>query len=276
MVNAVPRWSVVIPVYDEEAFLAPVLESLARQSLPFALLVADNGSTDGSIALVRAWAAAHPHIPTLIIDAPMPGQVHALKAGLAAVATEFVAFCDADTLYPPTYLAKAQRQFDARADVVAVLAHNAVAGRERQPAALARRHLYTHVISRLLSGQAHAGGYAHCYRTSVLRATGGYDANIWPYVVKDHELAHRVLKRGRIAYAADHWCVPSLRRADRASVRWTLFERIVYHATPYALKDWFFYDFLRSRLMARKQTDIVLRQRQWTEPNTQLPQRNPH
>ncbi len=264
----VPRWTVVIPCYNEEAFLGATLASLAaQQGAEFALIVVDNGSTDGSAALVRDFAAAHPHIDVQLLSEPTPGQVHALHAGLQAVRSELVAVCDADTEYPPSYLARAAALFDAGGPgTVAVLAHDAVAGRDAAPGARLRRWLYSNVIVHLLSGQAHAGGYAHCYRVAALGAAGGYDAAIWPYVVKDHELAHRMLKQGRIAYAADHWCVPSLRRADRKGVRWTLFERIVYHATPYALKDWFFYDFLAKRLVARKQTDVVLRQRQWTQP----------
>lgn len=262
---APPRWTVVIPCYNEEAFIGATLASLAAQTERFALIVVDNASTDASAAVVRAWAAAHPHIATHLIDEPKPGQVHALRAGLLAVTTELVAVCDADTEYPPAYLARAAALFDARGpETVAVLAHDAVAGAEATLPARARRWLYSNVIPFLLSGQAHAGGYAHCYRTAALGAAGGYDAAIWPYVVKDHELAHRMLKQGNIAYATDHWCVPSLRRADRKGVRWTLFERIVYHATPFALKDWFFYDFLAKRFVGRKQTDVVLRQREWT------------
>ncbi len=262
---APPRWTVVIPCYNEEAFIGATLASLAAQTERFALIVVDNGSTDSSATVVRAWAAAHPHIDVQLIDELRPGQVHALRAGLLAVTTELVAVCDADTEYPATYLARAAALFDARGPgTVAVLAHDAAAGAEATLPARARRWLYSNIIPNLLSGQAHAGGYAHCYRTAALNAAGGYDAAIWPYVVKDHELAHRMLKQGKIAYASDHWCVPSLRRADRKGVRWTLFERIVYHATPYALKDWFFYGFLGPRLAARKQTDVVLRQQSWT------------
>ncbi|MGL4541325.1 MAG: glycosyltransferase family 2 protein, partial [Polymorphobacter sp.] len=261
---AASRWTVVIPCYNEQAFIGATLASLAAQTERFALVVVDNGSTDASAAVVRAWGATQPHIDLRLIDEPTPGQVHALRTGLLAVHTELVAVCDADTQYPPNYLARAAALFDARGPgTVAVLAHDAVAGGEAALAARARRWLYSTIIPNLLSGQAHAGGYAHCYRTASLAAAGGYDAAIWPYVVKDHELAHRLLKQGGIAYAPDHWCVPSLRRADRKGVRWTLFERIVYHATPFALKDWFFYGFLGPRLAARKQTDVVLRQQSW-------------
>jgi glycosyltransferase involved in cell wall biosynthesis len=263
----VPRWTVVIPYYNEAEYLGATLESLAAQvGARFRLVLVDNGSTDGTAHAVAAWAAAHRDIDVLHIAELQPGQVHALKAGIDRVTTELVAICDADTVYPPHYLATAAGLFDARGGAtVAVLAHDAPAGGSARPRARLRRLVNTHFVSFWLRGQAHAGGYAHCYRTAALHAAGGYDAKLWPYVIKDHELVHRVLRHGRLAYAVDHWCSPSPRRADRRGVRWTLPERILYHATPYVLKDWFFYDFLRPRLIARNQIDTVLRQRNWLQ-----------
>ncbi len=204
---------------------------------------------------VDRWAAKHPDIEIVHIAESRPGQVHALKAGIALATTELVAICDADTLYPPHYLKTAAAVFDARRpSIVAVLAlYDARAGGSARTGPWLKRLVYTHFVVVLAERyyQAHAGGYAHCYRTAALKASGGYDARLWPFVIKDHELIHRVLRQGGIAYARDHWCSPSQRRADpRSNVRWTLAERILYHATPYALKDWFFYDFLRPRLIA--------------------------
>ncbi|MEL7027988.1 MAG: glycosyltransferase family 2 protein, partial [Pseudomonadota bacterium] len=121
------------------------------------------------------------------------------------------------------------------------------------------------VMGSLLAKQCHAGGYAHAYRTAALKKAGGYDKTLWPYVLKDHELMHRVMKLGRARYDFDLWCQPSPRRADRTAVRWTLSERILYHVTPYVLKDWFFYSFLSRRLRARNMDEISLRQRTWDE-----------
>lgn len=262
--DPIPRWSVVIPYYNEAGYLADTLASLTAQTLrPFRVVLVDNGSTDGSAIVAQRWARAQWGIAVELLDEPQPGQVHALKRGLDRVTTELVAVCDADTLYPPHYLAQADHVFAAApADVAAVLAHDAPRDFEA-PAARRKRWLYTHVVPRLLRHQAHAGGYAHSYRTRLLKAAGGYDAARWPYVVKDHELIHRVLKLGRLRYHADLWCQASTRRADRRNVRWTLGERVLYHATPFALKEWFFYRFLARRFAARAQTDVVLRQQPW-------------
>ena len=111
---ASPRWTIVIPFFNEEQWLPATLESLSAQTLrPFRVVLVDNGSTDSTPALARRWAEAQQGIETRLLTQPVPGQVHALHMGIAAVETEFIAICDADTLYPPHYLETATRRLDA-------------------------------------------------------------------------------------------------------------------------------------------------------------------
>ncbi len=123
-------------------------------------------------------------------------------------------------------------------------------------------------MAKIWPRQNHTSGAAQCFRTDALKRAGGYDAKQWPYVLKDHELAHRVMKQGFAAMDARLWCTSSARRANRTGVRWTLFERLMYHFTPQAAKDWFFYTFLAGRFTTRGLKDTVLRQRAW-EPDTE-------
>ncbi len=50
-----PRLSVVIPVYNEEAILraavVDLLERLEEMKIPFEILIAENGSRDGTVAI---------------------------------------------------------------------------------------------------------------------------------------------------------------------------------------------------------------------------------
>lgn len=255
------RWSVVVPVFNEFEYLPRTLRSLAGQQVPFRLIVVDNGSTDGCIAVARDLARDL-GMDVTFLEEPMAGQVHALRRGIAAVETELVAICDADTWYPPRYLAAAERLFDERGPgcvATAACLRPERPGRLRAGASLAHRLL----AARLMPRQNHTSGAAHCFRIDTLRAAGGYDAAIWPYVLKDHEMMHRVLKLGTQAYHASFWCITSSRRGDRRSVRWTLAERLAYHLTPFSMKDAFFYRFLAGRFEARGQRDLVLRQRAW-------------
>lgn len=262
-----PRWTVVIPYYNEENWLPATLESLSRQRLrPFRVILVDNGSTDGTPTLARQWAQAQQGIAVSLLHQPTPGQVHALHMGITAADTEFLAIADADTIYPPHYLEAATSHLDAAGPgTIGFIAHDTGPDPDSAGERIGR-FLYTHIIPRLLSHQAHGGGYAHLMRTAPFKASGGYDPALWPYVLKDHELVNRLWKLGRISYAQDLWVQPSPRRADRKAVRWTLFERILYHLTLPGQKDWFFYSFLKPRFAARGQKDTVLRQQSWTPP----------
>ncbi|MEO9132121.1 MAG: hypothetical protein ABI240_13040, partial [Sphingomonas sp.] len=126
------------------------------------------------------------------------------------------------------------------------------------------RRVHRRNMSLMMARQTHTGTFGQCFRTDVLRAAGGPRSENWPWVLDDHELMQRVFRFGRSRYHADFWCMPSARRSRNAHVRWTLFERLVYHATPHQLKDWFFYEFLAGRFAARGMRNANLRDRDWT------------
>lgn len=254
------RWSIVIPVYNEADFLPQTLTSILAQTKAFDLIIVDNGSTDGCIDKARAQLADYAGTVTFLHE-PRPGQVYALQTGIAAVDSEFTAICDADTYYPPHYLAAATDLFDAHgAEYVAACAYLRRAQLFAGLGSMAHRLL----VARVLPHQNHTSGAAQMFRTEALRAAGSYDPELWPYVLKDHELMHRVLKLGRQIYHHNLWCTTSDRRADRRNVRWTLFERITYHLTPRSRQHDFFYRFLADRFEARGQRDTVLRDRDWS------------
>ncbi len=262
-----PGWTMVIAYYNEAGYLGRTLAALtAQQHRPFRVVLVDNGSTDTSAAIATDWAAAQTGIAVTLASEPEPGQVHALAHGLRLVETDYVAIGDADTIYPPDYLARGDAAFaKGPPNMVALFAHDAGTDPHRAGERIVRR-LRDTLLIRWCRGQTYAGGYAHLYRTTALRAAGGYAAPVWPYVLKDHELVHRMAKQGAFGGDPELWCQPSDRRADRSGVRWTLAERLLYHATPFAAKDWFFYDFLAPRLAARGMKDTVLRQRAWDAP----------
>lgn len=254
-------WSVVLPYYNETGYLRPTLESLLAQELRgFRLILVDNASTDGSGDLARAITAAHPDIEALHLAESRPGKINALQRGLAAVSTEFVTFCDADTFYPPHYLRRCNELF-ASSGAAAVMAMDLP--QDHEGPAAQRKRAKVMAVSRLLSRQTHTGGFGQSFRTDILRKAGGFSAGLWPFVLEDHEVMQRVFKLGSSAYAPDLWCVPSTRRADRSGVSWTTAEQVLYHLTPFALKDWFFYSFLARRFAARALDNAKLREKSW-------------
>ncbi|WP_461110287.1 glycosyltransferase family 2 protein [Streptomyces calidiresistens] len=98
--------SVVIPVRDGAGTLPSQLTALARQTttVPWEVLVVDNGSTDSTRAVAER---ARPRFRCLrIIDASdRPGESRARNRGIAAARGDFIAFCDADDIADPGWLA---------------------------------------------------------------------------------------------------------------------------------------------------------------------------
>ena len=256
-----PRWSVIVPYFNEAAFIAtPIGSALAQQATSLRLILVDNRSDDGSEDRARDLLADHPGFDVVYLREETPGQNHALARGFAAVTTPFVAFWDADTAYPPHYLAEAERLL-APGPFVAAQAIDVYCD-PLTPAGWLRR-LRMRLTQQVLTHQGHTGSFGQCFRTPALVAAGGPLSPGWPFVLYDHELIHRVLKQGPVTGSTGLWCLPSPRRSANAHVRWTLFERVLYHLTPFALKDWFFYRFLAARFAARRMVQANLRKRDW-------------
>ncbi|WP_353204376.1 glycosyltransferase family A protein [Sphingomonas sp.] len=254
-----PRWTVLIPFFNERTLLNGTLASLAAQDVPFELILIDNASTDGSAEIAAATCRRLGLAFTLLTDR-RPGKVNALQTGVARTRTLYVATCDADTIYPTDYLRQAELLLEATRAVAGgayFAAQHATAEDHREASARMAR------AAMLLPGQCHTGGAGQVFRTDALRRAGGFDAARWGYVLEDHEIMHRMAKLGPLAYGGTLWCAPSPRERDRDSIRWTLVERILYHVTPGPARDWFFYDFLGRRLAARRLTSDRIRERQF-------------
>ncbi|HTH29265.1 MAG TPA: glycosyltransferase family 2 protein [Sphingobium sp.] len=261
MPAAAPTWSVIIPYFNELNFIRGTIESaIAQRGTTFRLILVDNNSTDGSEALCKSILAQAPDVDVVYLREERPGHLFALSAGFDAVDTPLVCFWDADTVYPAHYLAEAERLIGGGAHVVAQAIDVYC-----QPLSLRGwlRRLRMVATRMLLSRQGHVGSYGQCFRTEALRAAGGPMSPGWSYVLYDHELMQRIYKQGRGTGSMKLWCLPSPRRGANTHVRWTLWERILYHATPFGLKDWFFYSFLAPRFETRRMMQENLRVRDW-------------
>ncbi|MGI8927591.1 MAG: glycosyltransferase family 2 protein [Tepidiformaceae bacterium] len=95
-----PAISVVIPVYNGERFLAEALESVCWQTRrPAEIVVVDDGSTDASAEVARAWPGVR------CISQPNGGPAAARNTGIAPTTGALVAFLDADDIWTPDKLA---------------------------------------------------------------------------------------------------------------------------------------------------------------------------
>src|ERR1700742_381778 len=116
-VPADPRVTVVIITRNRRAELDRTLRLLARLPEHPAIIVVDNGSDDGTAALVR-WH--HPDVQLIAAR----GNLGAVGRNLALrrITTPYVAFCDDDTWWEPGALTLAADALDAHPDVASVTA----------------------------------------------------------------------------------------------------------------------------------------------------------
>ncbi|HWG73754.1 MAG TPA: glycosyltransferase [Acidimicrobiales bacterium] len=98
--------SVVIPARNAERWLGDQLEALAGQEVDgdWEVVLADNGSSDGTVDLFNRFASQLPSIR--VVDASeMKGQAFARNVGVAKTTGDLLVFLDADDVVAPGYLA---------------------------------------------------------------------------------------------------------------------------------------------------------------------------
>ena len=101
-----PGISVVIPVLNGASTLQEQLDAVLTQrcAVPFEVVVADNGSTDGTVALVRQCIASDPRVRLVDASRVPLGGAAAKNLGVESAAAPLLAFCDADDRVAPGWL----------------------------------------------------------------------------------------------------------------------------------------------------------------------------
>ncbi len=111
--------SVLVPAYNEEATIIELLGKVAKQKIngvTIEVLVIDDGSTDGTVALLEK----NPTLYTSLIKQPRNGgKGAAVKAGLRKAGGDYILFQDADLEYDPAEYEKLLKPvLEFNADIV--------------------------------------------------------------------------------------------------------------------------------------------------------------
>ncbi|RYY90209.1 MAG: glycosyltransferase [Chitinophagaceae bacterium] len=98
-----PKVSIVLPVYNAERFLKEALDSLVYQTFAdFEVLAIDDGSTDGSAAIIKAYSD---HRIQYLQNDRNRGIVYTLNRGIDLARGTYLARMDADDICHPERLA---------------------------------------------------------------------------------------------------------------------------------------------------------------------------
>jgi GT2 family glycosyltransferase len=196
--------SVVIPNWNGERLLEPCLESVER-ALSFAgyrepreIIVADDGSTDGSVALLRE------RFPGVrVVAAPKrSGFIASANSGAELVTGAYVLLLNNDVTLEETFFTRWERPFDDPAvfSVTArMLRPDGITYDSGRRVGVWDRGLIRHwVISAAgtVGPTLYGSGGASFYETARFRALGGFDPLYRPMYMEDLDLSYRGWKRG--------------------------------------------------------------------------------
>ncbi len=192
--------AVYIPNFNGAARLRSALSSLREQSVPVDVVVADNGSSDGSVAMVRE---EFPEAKLLELGTNL-GFGAAINRAVRERPADLLILLNNDAGAEPRFVeALLERAADGAEMVAGVLVQEKDPGRIDSAGVVADRtlmgfdHLHGEPVAAALSAPDPLGptGGAGLYRREAFEAVGGFDERIFLYY-EDLDLALRMAAAG--------------------------------------------------------------------------------
>ena len=196
-----PQFSIVAAVYNVKPYLDQFIASVERQQIEpgrLEVVLVDDGSTDGSRAVIDAWATRRPEL-VRVVGKPNGGQASARNLGLEHVTGEWVTFSDPDDMLHPAFFARAVTFLDTHPDIELLAARPVVLDEqtgERHPHARARQYEGgTRVVDLRADPNVFPGGTnISVFRTDRIRSTGlRFDEQLKPVFEDVHFTASYIL-----------------------------------------------------------------------------------
>ena len=190
MAAQTPSVSVVLPVFDGEAYLVQAVESILAQSLNTIELIAiDDGSRDRSLEILRNYAGADPRLR--VVTRGNRGLVATLNEAIALAESEFVAIMNADDVSLPTRLEKQLVFLQTHSQVQLLTSGNA-------PSIVARLPVEPAAVRAFLPLASPVAHPAVMFRRQAVMACGLYreqmmpaeDYDLWLRISEHHDIAN--------------------------------------------------------------------------------------
>ena len=102
--DGAPTLSVILPIYNQEKYLAKCLDSIIDQKFEdIEIICVNDGSTDSSLSILEEYSKKEPRM--VIVDKPNGGVSTARNAGLDAAKGKYITFVDPDDyVHPDIYV----------------------------------------------------------------------------------------------------------------------------------------------------------------------------
>jgi glycosyltransferase involved in cell wall biosynthesis len=115
-----PKVSVIVPVFNSERFIGEALGSLRlEREVELNIIVVDDGSTDGSIGIVKTLAQKDPRIQLLAGE--HRGISAARNVGVRAATSDYITFLDSDDICPPGRIGRQLHRLRSHPDAEAII-----------------------------------------------------------------------------------------------------------------------------------------------------------
>lgn len=112
-----PRFSIIIPVYNTEKYLEKCLNSVFNQSFDdYEVIVVNDGSTDGSNEIITKYQKKHTNL--IYISKLNGGLSSARNVGIGAAKGDYLLFLDSDDFYSNNFLKKLSHEISDDIDIV--------------------------------------------------------------------------------------------------------------------------------------------------------------
>jgi glycosyltransferase involved in cell wall biosynthesis len=129
--------ALIVPAYNEAATIREVLDRIDALELDVQVIVVDDGSTDTTQDILRAWHSTHPD--ATLLWQPNRGKGAAIRAGLEHVDREIVVIQDADMEYDPA-------EVPGLVEPIAMGAADVVFGSRLRGGRPQRAHMFWHLV----------------------------------------------------------------------------------------------------------------------------------
>lgn len=193
-----PAVSVVMIVHNARPYVAEATESILRQTLSeFELVIIDDGSTDGSAAVLGRYAARDERIR--LFRRPNRGVAVTRNEGITLSRGRFIAMMDADDIAPPERLERELAFLRTHPDHAAVGGRVLLIDPDGDPIGLWHTIRLRHedIVEVLLNKLSSFHHGAALFRREALEAAGGYREQFW--TSSDYDLVLRLAEQGRLA-----------------------------------------------------------------------------
>jgi glycosyltransferase involved in cell wall biosynthesis len=201
------KLSFIIPAYNEELYLDACLDSILRQAAGryHEIIVVDNGSTDATSEIARKKPGVR------VVYEDRRGITRARQRGLEQATGDLIAYVDADTRLPPSWIDIAERAFQSDRDLLCL------SGPYRYYDGPFFKRLINDMISaivlptgNILFGYMLVGGNYVVQRDALFKA-GGFDRNI-DFFGEDTDIGRRLHALGPMSFRLDFFLFSSGRR----------------------------------------------------------------